>query len=126
MKNFITTFAIMIFICSVTFAQEWQQTATTAEGAGITEIVVIPENNHIFVTTASFNWPNGDDGGIRRSIDDGDTWENLMDAFTGRTITYGADDNLYASVWPYPQNEALFRSTDNGDIWLSRSRGYCL
>ena len=101
----------------VSFAQEWQQTAGTPEGAGITEIVVLPENNYIFVTTASFDWPNGDDGGVRRSTDDGDTWENLFDAYAGRTITLGDDGNLYASIWPYPQAEGLYRSTDNGNTW---------
>jgi len=117
MKRNCTYLFILFFFSTTVFAQEWQQTASTPEGGGITEIVVHPDNNNIFVTTASYNWPNGDDGGIRRSINDGDTWENLFDAFTGRTITFGADGNLYASVWPYPSDEGLYRSTNNGDTW---------
>lgn len=117
MKKNVTLLFIALFVCSGLIAQDWIQTSTTPEGGGITEIVVRPDNNHIFVTTASFNWPSGDDGGIRRSSDDGATWDNLMDAYTGRTITFGADGNLYASVWPYPSDEGLYRSTDNGDSW---------
>jgi len=117
MKKNVTLLLGLLFFGVILLAQEWQQTASTPEGAGITEIVVHPGNNYIFVTTASFNWPNGDDGGVRRSIDDGDTWENLFDAYSGRTITLGADGHLYASIWPYPQNEGLYRSTDNGDTW---------
>nr|NQU88869.1 hypothetical protein [Bacteroidota bacterium] len=117
MKERINFFLGLLFFGMISLAQEWQQTAGTPEGGGITEIVILPDNNHIFVTTASFNWPNGDDGGVRRSVDDGDNWENLFDAYTGRTITAGADGNLYASIWPYPQNEGLYRSTDNGDTW---------
>lgn len=101
----------------ISFTQVWEQTANSPEGAGITEIAINPENNHIFVTTASFDWPLGDKGGIRRSTDGGDSWENLMDVYNGRTITYGADGNLYASAWPHPAHEGLYRSTDNGDNW---------
>ncbi len=117
MKKIILLLFIALFVNSALIAQDWIQTTSTPEGGGITEIVVRPDNNNIFVTTASFNWPSGDDGGIRRSSDDGDTWENLMDVYIGRTITFGADGNLYASVWPYPSDEGLYRSTDNGDIW---------
>ena len=107
----------MLVPTNLLFAQEWQQTASTPEGAGVTEIIIHPENDNIFVTTAAFNWPNGDDGGVRRSTDDGNTWENLYDAYSGRTITLGADGHLYASIWPYPSAEGVYRSTDNGDTW---------
>jgi hypothetical protein len=98
-------------------AQVWIQTSGTPEGGGVTDMVVRESNQNIFVTTASINWPNGDMGGIRRSTDDGATWENLMDVYNGRTIIDAPDGNLYASIWPYPQDEGLYRSTDNGDNW---------
>lgn len=118
MKKFVILLFITFLVNTVLIAQDWVQTSSTPEGGGVTEIVVRPDNNNIFVTTSSVNWPSGDDGGIRRSSDDGNTWENLMDAYTGRTISFGADGNLYASVWPYPSDESLYRSTDNGDNWV--------
>ncbi len=117
MKKIFTLLLGLLFFGVASFAQEWQQTASTPEGGGVTEILVHPINNHIFVTTSSFNFPYGDDGGVRRSMDDGDTWENLYDCYIGRTISYGADGNLYASIWPHPAHEGLYRSTDNGDNW---------
>ena len=78
----ITTFLIsLLFIVTVLVSQEWEQTTSTPEGAGVTELVVNPDNGYIFVTTASFNWPNGDDGGVRRSMNDGDSWDNVYDAY---------------------------------------------
>ncbi len=107
---------ILIFTLCI-YPQTWQQTAGTPEGAGVTEMVVRQSNQHIFVTTGSFNWPNGDMGGVRRSTDEGTTWENLNDVFVARTIIDGQDGNLYASIWPFPSPEGLYRSTDNGDNW---------
>lgn len=116
MKTLFTlAYSFLLFVCTLS-AQEWQQTGSTPEGAGVTEIVVLQESGHIFVTTASFDWPNGD-GGVRRSTDDGDTWDNVFDAYNGRTITAGEDGYLYASVWPFPDDEGLYRSSDNGDTW---------
>jgi hypothetical protein len=114
-----TTIFILLVLSTISYAQGWQQTAGTPEGAGVTDMVVRESNQHIFVTTGSFNWPNGDDGGVRRSTNDGSTWENLWDVFVARTIIDGGDGNLYASIWPFPQNEGLYRSTDNGNTWGS-------
>lgn len=99
------------------YSQVWQETATTPEGAGVTDMVVRQSNQHIFVATSSFNFPNGDMGGIRRSTDDGNTWANLNDVYISRTIIDAPDGNLYASIWPFPQPEGLYLSTDNGDNW---------
>ena len=110
--------AFIIFVPAIAnLAQVWQQTASTPEGSGVTDMLIRQSNQHIFVTTGSFNWPNGDMGGVRRSTDDGATWENLNDVFIARTIIDGADGNLYASIWPFPQDEGLYRSTDNGTNW---------
>jgi hypothetical protein len=112
----ILIFALFILPISV-FSQVWQQTATTPEGSGVTDMVVRQSNKHIFVATTSFNWPNGDMGGVRRSTDDGATWQNLNDVFIARTIIDAPDGNLYASIWPFPSPEGLYHSTDNGDNW---------
>jgi len=116
--KYLVTFIIVVPAVT-TLAQVWQQTASTPEGSGVTDMIIRQSNEHIFVATGSFNWPNGDMGGIRRSTDDGDTWQNLNDVFIARTIIDGADGNLYASIWPFPQDEGLYRSTDNGDNWGS-------
>lgn len=115
MKKLITLSYLLLLFGFASTAQEWVQTGGTPEGGGVTEIIVLP-NSDIFVTTGSFNWPTIN-GGVRRSTDDGETWENVFDAFNGRTITAGADGNLYASVWPFPADEGLYRSSDNGDTW---------
>ncbi|MCF8378323.1 MAG: T9SS type A sorting domain-containing protein [Bacteroidales bacterium] len=112
------TYSVLLCLFSVLlFGQTWQPTGSNPEGGGITEIIARESNGHLFATTGSFNWPSGDDGGVRRSTDNGDTWENLYDAYVARTILEGPDGNLYASIWPYPQNEGLYRSTDNGNTW---------
>ncbi|RKY95133.1 MAG: hypothetical protein DRQ01_00600 [Ignavibacteriae bacterium] len=108
---------VLFFLPVSVFSQVWQQTAGTPEGSGATDMLVRQSNLHIFVTTGSFNWPSGDMGGARRSTDDGATWENLNDVFIARTIIDGADGNLYSSIWDFPQDESLYRSTDNGDNW---------
>ncbi len=113
----ILIFALFIIPVSV-LSQVWQQTATTPEGSGVTDMVVRQSNQHIFVTTGSTTpWPSGDLGGVRRSTDNGATWENLNDVFVARTIIDAPDGNLYASIWDFPQDEGLYRSTDNGDNW---------
>ena len=104
----ILTFTICIY------PQARQQTPGTPEGAGVTAMLLRESNQHLFVTTASFDWPNGDFGGIRRSTDDGATWDNLNDVFITRTIIDAPDGNLYASIWPFPSPEGLYRSTNNG------------
>ena len=117
MKTNLIIALIFLFVTICGYSQVWQQTASTPEGSGVTDMLIRQSNEHIFVTTGSFNWPNGDKGGIRRSTDDGATWQNLNDVFIARTIIDGADGNLYASIWPFPKDEGLYRSTDNGTNW---------
>jgi len=119
MKFVFIQVCLLLFVSIVVLPQGWQQTAGTPEGGGVTDMVVRESNQHLFVATASFNFPNGDMGGVRRSTDDGATWENLWDVYIARTIIDGGDGNLYASIWPYPQDEGMYRSTDNGDTWGS-------
>jgi hypothetical protein len=114
--KYLITFMLLVPAVAA-LAQVWQQTASTPEGSGVTDMLIRQSNEHIFVTTGSFNWPNGDMGGVRRSTDDGVTWQNLNDVYVARTIIDGADGNLYASIWPFPQDEGLYRSTDNGNNW---------
>jgi len=97
------------------FPQSWVQTTSTPIGGGVTDLLV-RNNGDIIATVGSFNWP-GVAGGIRKSTDGGQTWQNVVSAFNGRTIEEAFDGSLYASIWFYPQNEGLYRSTNGGDNW---------
>jgi hypothetical protein len=97
--------------------QGWVQTQTTPIGGGVTDLLV-RNNGDILATVGSFNWPSIA-GGVRKSTDGGQTWQNSASAFNGRTIEEAFDGNLYASIWFYPQNEGLYRSTDGGTVWLA-------
>ncbi len=97
--------------------QGWVQTQTTPIGGGVTDLLV-RSNGDILATVGSFNWPSVA-GGVRKSTDGGQIWQNAASAFNGRTIEEAFDGNLYASIWFYPQNEGLYRSTDGGNTWGS-------
>lgn len=112
------TFTIVsLFFCSFLFSQQWEQLSGEPEGGGLTDIFIDESTGDLYVTAGSLDWPSGEDGGIRRSTDDGNTWVNLFDAYTSRLIMMGPDDNLYASVWDFPADEGLYRSIDNGTNW---------
>jgi hypothetical protein len=119
MKKLVTITIFSILFLSEVYSQQgmWVQTGGTPQGSGITDLLYVESTNSLFATTGWYNYPNGDPGGIRRSTDDGDTWENVKDAYIARKIIEGADGYLYASVWPYPTAEGFYRSTDNGDTW---------
>lgn len=116
MKN-LTFTLFFLFSCFLLNSQQWEQLAGEPEGGGITDIFINESSGDLFVATGSLNWPNGEDGGLRRSTDDGNSWENIFDAYTSRFIMIGPDENLYASVWDYPADEGLYRSIDNGNNW---------
>jgi len=110
-------FIITIALFSIqALPQGWVQTSTTPIGGGVTDLLV-RSNGDILATVGSYNWPSVA-GGVRKSTDDGQTWQNAASAFNGRTIEEAFDGNLYASIWFYPQNEGVYRSTDGGNVWL--------
>ncbi|MBM2846228.1 MAG: hypothetical protein HW407_1540 [Bacteroidetes bacterium] len=114
---FILTLLCLI-LSSIVGAQQWQQTASSPKGSGITDLVVKQSNGYLFATTGSFNWPNADTGGVHRSTDGGDTWTRVFPAYIARMIALKQDSILFASVWPNPsQTERLYYSTDNGTTW---------
>jgi hypothetical protein len=75
------------------------------------------EQGTLIVTTASWSMSAGNFGGVRRSTNDGDTWQNPLDGFNGRTLFLGDNDVIFASFWPFPLEEALYRSTNDGVNW---------
>ncbi len=97
----------LLLMCCCTFSQ-WIQTTSTPEGSGITGMTAKGDPyNWIFVSTGSVS--GGQQGGIRRSTDGGDTWQNLYNCYIARTIIQQAY-GVYASIWNYPsQNEGIYR-----------------
>jgi hypothetical protein len=89
-------------------------------GGGITDMVVAPDGN-IIVTRGSFNYPNGQLGGISWSSNGGFTWTNALNVYTARTLELGSAggglSTVYASAWNYPSNEGLYRSISGGMSW---------
>jgi hypothetical protein len=116
MNKTFTILSLLLISILISNAQQWVQTTSTPEGSGITDLTV-RYNGSLFAVTASYNWPNGESGGVYRSMDDGGSWDKVYEAFTARTILDAPDGNLYASVWDFPASEGLYRSEDNGESW---------
>lgn len=103
--------------------QQWQQTATSPKGSGITGLAVRETSGHVYATTGSFNWPNADTGGVHRSTDGGDTWTRVYRANIARTIAIKSNGTIFASVRP-TTSEGLYYSTNDGQDWaLANDRG---
>ena len=61
----------------------------------------------------------GTPGGVFRSVDGGDTWEEINQGLTNTNVralvvspAFAIDDTLFAGT-----NGGVFRSTDRGDTW---------
>lgn len=115
MKTLIVYLFCLLLLNAVCHSQ-WQQTAGTPEGGGITDMVVLTDGT-IITTVSSFNWPSGQQGGIRRSSNGGASWQNVINAYIGRTLRLGSSGKIFASYWLYPQNEGMFYSTNGGLNW---------
>lgn len=109
---------LSIFAVNTSMMSQWVQTAGTPEGGGITSMVVT-SNGTIVVTCSSFNFPNGQFGGIRHSTNQGVTWVNDFQHYTARTLAPGQNGYVFASSWDYPSySEGLYISTNHGTYWL--------
>ena len=116
MKTIIFILAIITAITTKSFSQQWVQTGGIPDGAGVTEIVVTPLGT-ILATTASWSSLSGTLGGVRRSTDGGANWDNVLEGFNGRTLHLGQNGVTFASFWPFPMDEAVYRSTNDGVNW---------
>jgi hypothetical protein len=106
----------LLLLCNYTFSQ-WVQTPATPQGSGITGMVIThaPFYN-LVVTTGSVS--GGQQGGVRISIDGGQTWDNRVNCFIGRTIAKAPNGYLYASLWYFPTaNEGIYCSLNSGADW---------
>src|SRR5437762_952168 len=111
-------FFLAAFFCFTTCTQaQWVQTSGTPPGGGITSMVVC-QNGNIVVTCASYNFPNGQSGGIRYSTNGGSTWTSHTSHYTARTLAIGQNGYVWASSWNYPsETEALYRLSSNGTVF---------
>lgn len=109
----------VVLTASCCAAQQWQKTASSPKGSGITDLAVKQSNGYLFATTGSFDWPNADTGGVHRSTDGGNTWTRVFPAFVARVLLVHPDGRIFASVWDFPnQDESIYYSTDDGDTWI--------
>ncbi len=105
----------------------------------ISKIVIHPKNSKvIWVAAQGPLWSKGDERGLYKSIDGGETWTKTLgdDEWTGVTdivINPENPDRLYAATWQRHRTVAaylgggpgsgLHRSTDGGDTWEKLKSG---
>ncbi len=112
--------------------QTWEKVLFISEGTGAIDLIMAPDDpNLLFAAMWQFErkaWGavfGGPEGGIWRSRDGGDTWEEisampgLPEGNMGRVgLTMSADDpdRVYALIDSETQ-QGLYRSDDRGDTW---------
>lgn len=117
MKKLIMFFVLFVITSGMSISQTWVQTGAIPDGAGVTDIIITPQGT-LLVTTASWSSISGTLGGVRRSTDEGNNWDNVLEGYNGRTLYLGENGVVFASFWPYPMDEAIYRSTNDGLNWM--------
>ena len=123
---------------SVDAGRSWKNMGLK-ESEHISKIIVHPDNSDvIYVAAYGPLWSDGGDRGIYRSMDGGETWENLhnvsektgaadliMDP-TNPDILYAAYHQRRRHVFTYigggPES-AVYKSTDGGETWQEAMSG---
>ncbi len=98
---------------SQNLGSDWIKPNNSISHLEITSINCI-KNSNFFVGT--------NDGGIFRSTDQGQSWEqfeliNTDNGYDVNGIEYHSDNTIYASVHGYVTNKSLFVSTNSGNSW---------
>lgn len=105
----------------------------------ISKIIVHPKNSDIiWVAAQGPLWNKGDERGLYKSVDGGETWKKTLgdDEWVGVTdivIDPRNSDMLYAATWQRHRNIAaymgggpgsdLHKSTDGGETWTKLTKG---
>ena len=106
----------------------------------IANIIVNPENsNEIYVAVLGALWSDSNERGVYKSVDGGETWENILylNESTGcadLAMDPSDPNTLYASMWEFRRtawsfnsggdNSALYKSTDGGKKWDKIHNGF--
>ncbi len=110
--------------------ETWEQVLEVNEDTGATDLVMDPTNPRVLYAglwhhgrKPWFIKSGGEGGGVYRSIDGGDSWEQLeggLPDLIGKTgIAVSADDpaRVYAIIEAGPGEGGVWRSDDHGDSW---------
>ncbi len=106
----------------------------------IANIIINPENsNEIYVAVLGALWSDNEERGVFKSLDGGETWENILylNESTGcadLAMDPSDPNTLYASMWEFRRtawsfnsggdNSALYKSTDGGENWDKIHNGF--
>jgi photosystem II stability/assembly factor-like uncharacterized protein len=108
----------------------WQQVLQVSENTGASDLAMDPSNPRILYA-AMWNhgrkpWfihSGGEDGGIFKTTDGGDTWTKLEDGLPKMIGKIGVDvsasnpNRVYAIVEAEPEKGGLYRSDNAGESW---------
>ncbi|MCB0747923.1 MAG: glycosyl hydrolase, partial [Ignavibacteriae bacterium] len=123
------------FYKSIDSGKSWKKTSSDNEWVGVTDIVVDPrDQNLIYAATwqrhrnvASY-MGGGPGSGIHKSIDGGETWEELKNGIPkgnmgkiGLAISPQKPDVIYAAIELDRRTGGVFRSEDKGASWIKMS-----
>lgn len=113
MKNIGTVLIIFVLqISSISFSQNfWEQTNGPTGGSVMT--ISANSNNILFAGSRG--------GGVLRSTDDGDSWEQINNGLTTNSIAsiaINSSDHIFAA-----SNSGIFRSIDDGENWIEVNNG---
>lgn len=113
--------------------ETWQRVLAASDYTGVVEVAMHPDNPDLLYA-ATFQrerrmWSmvgGGEEGGLYRSRDGGDSWERVAGGFpttavgrVGVTFCPGAPDTMYATaVGP---DGGTYRSEDGGESWERRN-----
>ena len=108
----------------------WEHVLKVSENTGASDLAMDPNNPRVLYA-AMWNhgrkpWfihSGGEDGGIFKTTDGGDTWQKLegglpkMIGKIGVSIAASNPDRVYAIIEAEPEKGGLYRSDDAGETW---------
>ena len=115
--------------------KSWKQVLGDKEWTGVTDVVIDPRNpDRLYAATwqrhrtVAAYMGGGPKSGLHRSIDGGETWEQLKKGLPksnmgkiGLAISPQKPDILYAAIELDRRTGGVYRSTDRGANWEKRS-----